>query len=89
VVSNDRANATATRLGRGVVSIVPITSNTTKVFPFQVMLPRGSTGLKVESKAQAEQVRSISVQRMLKCIGRVAPSEMTAIDEALRIHLDL
>ena len=27
VVSNDRANAVATRLGRGTVTIVPVTSN--------------------------------------------------------------
>lgn len=31
VVSNDRANATATRLGRGVVTVVPVTSNTDNV----------------------------------------------------------
>jgi len=39
IVSNDRANATAARLGRGVVTIVPITSTVTQVFPFQVLLP--------------------------------------------------
>ncbi|MEZ5201098.1 MAG: type II toxin-antitoxin system PemK/MazF family toxin [Micropruina glycogenica] len=40
IVSNDRANATAARLGRGVVTVVPITSNISRVFPFQVLLPR-------------------------------------------------
>ena len=35
IVSNDRANATAARLGRGVVTVVPITSNISRVFPFQ------------------------------------------------------
>ncbi|MBW3643753.1 MAG: type II toxin-antitoxin system PemK/MazF family toxin, partial [Actinobacteria bacterium] len=28
IVSNDRANTTAERLGRGVVTVVPLTSNT-------------------------------------------------------------
>lgn len=28
IVSNDNANATAARLGRGVVTVVPVTSNT-------------------------------------------------------------
>ena len=32
IVSNDRANATAARLGRGVVTVVPVTSNVTRVF---------------------------------------------------------
>jgi mRNA-degrading endonuclease toxin of MazEF toxin-antitoxin module len=36
IVSNDRANATAARLGRGVVTVVPVTRNTDKVHPFQV-----------------------------------------------------
>ncbi|HTY29046.1 MAG TPA: type II toxin-antitoxin system PemK/MazF family toxin [Mycobacterium sp.] len=89
VVSNDRANVTSTRLGRGVVTVVPITSNTGRVFPFQALLSSDHTGLKVDSKAQAEQVRSIAVQRLLRRIGRVSPAELAAIDEALRVHLDL
>jgi len=39
IVSNDRANATAARLGRGVVTVVPVTSTIARVFPFQVLLP--------------------------------------------------
>jgi mRNA interferase MazF len=39
IVSNDRANAVATRLGRGVVTVVPVTSNTEKAYPFKVLLP--------------------------------------------------
>ena len=34
IVSNDDANATAAMLGRGVVTIVPITSSTERVLPF-------------------------------------------------------
>jgi len=88
VVSNDRANATATRLGRGVVTVVPITSNTAKVYPFQVLLSANS-GLAVTSKAQAEQIRSVAAERLSYCLGRVSSDELTAIDEALRLHLEL
>ena len=89
VVSNDRANATAARLGRGVITVIPITSNTARVFPFQVLLSSGPSGLTIDSKAQAEQVRSVAVQRLLRLIGRVSATELGAIDEALRLHLDL
>lgn len=89
VVSNDRANATAARLGRGVVTVIPVTSNTAKVFPFQVLLSIASSGLHLESKAQAEQVRSVAVQRFSHRVGRVSADELIAIDEALRLHLDL
>ena len=89
VVSNDTANATATRLGRGVVTVVPVTSNVASVHDFQVLLPAGETGLKRDSKAQAEQVRSIAVERVGTRIGVVPQTRMDEVDEALRIHLGL
>ena len=89
IVSNDRANASAARLGRGVVTIVPVTSNVDRVFPFQVLLSANETGLKVDSKAQGEQIRSVSVERLGAVIGRVPAREMAQLDGALRIHLQL
>jgi mRNA interferase MazF len=89
IVSNDGANATAARLGRGVMTVVPVTSNAARVYPFQVKLSADATGLRTESKAQAEQVRSVAVQRMGPRVGRVPADLMEEIDEALRIHLAL
>lgn len=89
VVSNDRANAVAARLGRGVVTVVPVTSNTSTIYSFQVLLPASDTGLRRDSKAQAEQVRSVSVQRLGPAIGRVPVAMMAALDGALRLHLQL
>lgn len=89
IVSNDRANATATRLGRGVVTVVPVTSNTDQVYPFQVLLSAADGGLSVDSKAQAEQVRSVATQRLLRRMGQVSPADLTALDDALRLHLAL
>jgi mRNA interferase MazF len=89
IVSNDRANATAARLGRGVVTVVPVTSNTARVFPFQTLLPVEQTGLHVESKAQAEQVRAVAVERVGPVLGRVPAATMAEIDDALRLHLQL
>ena len=89
VVSNDGANATAARLGRGVVTVVPVTSNVDRVYPFQVLLPAARTGLDRDSKAQAEQVRSVSVERIGGRLGVVPPAVMAEVDEALRLHLAL
>jgi mRNA interferase MazF len=89
IVSNDGANATATRLGRGVITIVPITSNIERVYAFQVLLPAAITGLQQDSKAQAEQVRSVAVERVGAQIGQVSAGIMLDIDEALRLHLAL
>ena len=89
IVSNDRANAASERLGRGVVTIVPLTSNMTRVFAFQVLMPADQTGLHLDSKAQAEQVRSVSVERIGPALGRVSGRLMTELDAALRLHLAL
>lgn len=89
IVSNDRANATAARLGRGVVTVVPVTSNTTRVFPFQILLTTEDTGIRVDSKAQAEQVRSVSVDRIGPVIGRLPTHLIAQLDDALRLHLQL
>ena len=89
IVSNDGANVAAERTGRGVVTVVPVTSNVTRVYPFQVLLPADVTGLEHDSKAQAEQVRSISVERLGITIGEIPQHLMAELDEALRLHLAL
>ena len=89
VVSNDAANATATRLGRGVITVVPVTSNIARVYAFQVLLPAGQTGLPRDSKAQAEQIRSVAVERIGTRVGQLPAALITELDQALRIHLGL
>ena len=89
LVSNDAANTTAGRLGRGVLTVVPVTSNVEQVYPFQVLLPAGTAGLPRDSKAQAEQIRSVSLERIGEQVGVVPRPQMAALDEALRLHLAL
>lgn len=89
VVSNNAANDSAVRRGRGVVTVVPVTSNVRNVFPFQVLLPAEDTGLPVASKAQAEQARSISTDRLVRSVGRLSAELGRRVDDALRLHLSL
>ena len=89
IVSNDGANRTAALLGRGVVTVAPVTSNTEVVHPFQVMLAAASTGLSLDSKAQAEQIRSVDVRRIGSLVGMVPLDLMAQIDDAMRLHLGL
>lgn len=89
IVSNDGANDAAHRLGRGVVTVVPLTTNTQRVFPFQVLLHADETGLSHDSKAQAEQIRSVAVERVGSLLGTVPTDRLFALDEALRLHLAL
>jgi mRNA interferase MazF len=89
IVSNDEANGTAARIGRGVLTVVPVTSNVKRVYPFQVLLPSGSGGLPQDSKAQAEQVRSVDAERVGELFGSLPPQLMASLDDALRLHLAL
>lgn len=89
IVSNDAANSTAARLGRGVLTVVPITSSVERVYPFQVLLPAGAGGLPQDSKAQAEQVRSLDAERIGEQLGRLSDRLMASVDDALRLHLAL
>lgn len=89
VVSNDGANTTAARLGHGVVTVVPVTSHVERVYPFQVILTARETGLAADSKAQAEQIRSIAVSRIGRRVGQLPAAVMADLDEAIRLHLAL
>ena len=89
IVSNDAANMAAARLGRGVITVVPVTSSVDRLYPFQVLLPGADTGLERDSKAQAEQVRSVAVERVGARLGMVPLAIMLQIDEAVRLHLAL
>ena len=89
IVSNDALNARSMSLERGVVTVVPITSNIEKVYPFQVKLSRIGTGLGVDSKAQAEQIRSVSISRIGRRVGQLNADTQEELDLALRLHLSL
>ncbi len=86
VVSNDYANKGSKR-----VSIVPITSsNIEKVFPFEVLLNvTPETGLKFDSKATCDQVRSIDKRRLIKNIGKVSMDTLEEIKASLGLHFGL
>ncbi len=84
IVSNDANNNMAT-----TVTIIPITSNIKKVYPFEVLLQNKNSGLTKESKAQCHQIRTISKIRIRgKRLGILNPEGMQKIKCATQLHLD-
>lgn len=69
--------------------MVPVSFNTNKIYPFQVLLQATDTGLRTDSKAQAEQVRSVVVERIGVRLGMVPVTVIAELDNALRLHLAL
>ena len=85
VVSNNAANRAA-----AVVTVVPLTSSTERVYPFEVLLPRERTGLTKDSKAMAQQVRTLDKSRLkAHAAGALTPEDGLKLDAALRLHLAL
>ncbi len=84
IVSNDINNVHAQ-----TVTVLPLTTATGKVFPFEVPLPADLTGTRGGSKAKANQVRTVDKQRLGKLAGLVPPVLMAKVDAALKLHLDL
>ncbi len=89
VVSNNAANESASSLGRGVVTVVPVATNVSRIYSFQVGLAAEVGGLRRESKVQAEQVRAVAIERLRERVGRVPSRSMNEVDAALRLHLSL
>lgn len=86
IVSNDQNNQYA-----HTVTVLPITSKTDKVYPFEVFLKKGSGGLDVDSKAKADQVRTVDKRRLVgNPLGpAVEDGLMAKLEKALRLHLAL
>ncbi len=70
--------------------MLPITSSVSRIYPFEVLLEPGQSGLPKPSKAQAQQIRTISKERLHgKALGRLNPALMRKAEDAVRLHLDL
>ncbi len=66
-----------------------MTSNIARIYPFQVRPPALQTGLPSDSKAQAEQVRSVAVERIGRRAGQLPATLVSELDQALCVHLSL
>jgi mRNA interferase MazF len=80
IVSNDSCNRYGTR-----VVVLPITSNIDSLYPGEAMVEvKGKVG-----RALGDQIRSLDKSRLKAQAGRLTVEEMSRVDEALAITLDL
>ena len=86
IVSRDAINHNSS-----VVVCIPCTdaANSKRVYPSQLLLRKGNGGLALDSVAMCEQVRAITTDRLGKHLGKLDVQSMKAIDERLKIALDL
>jgi mRNA interferase MazF len=80
LVSNEYANAALNR-----VQVVPLTSSTARLYPSEAYVMLGED----RRKAMADQVTTISKQRLRGRIGALSSRDMAAVDRVLRLQLGL
>ena len=85
IVSND----VACRFD-AVVQVVPITTLPDRSpRPYEATCGSPASGLARPSRAVANQIRTVSRNRIGSVLGRLTPDEVEALNEALRIQLAL
>ncbi len=85
IVSNDANNRAS-----GTITILPITSNVTRVCPFEVLLASTECALPKDCKIQAQQIRTIAKERITgNVLAKLGSEKSLEVDAAMRLHLNI
>ena len=80
IISNDASNSNASRL-----QVVPLSSKIEKLYPCEAYVTVNGA----MSKAMADQVATVSKQRLGTQFGVIAPDDLIAVERVLRLQLGL
>lgn len=73
-----------------LVTVAPLSSNTNKVYPFEVYVTKKSTGLNENSKIMIIHLRSVDKKRLINKIGDIEDKEiLNKINKVISEHFSL
>lgn len=80
IICNDAACKFSNRL-----QVVPLTSNVSKLYPSEAYVNVGDR----KAKAMADQLATVSKERLISLFGSVSQKEMKEVERAIRVQLGL
>jgi mRNA interferase MazF len=80
IVSNDAANRNLAR-----VVVVPVASNTGRLYPGEAMVQVGGNA----AKAMTDQIMAADKNRLSRQLGALSKTDMLAVEDAIRVHLGM
>lgn len=84
VISNDKNNKFS-----DTITMLPITSKTEKIYPFETLITKEESVLPKDSKVKSNQIRTIDKEMLVKYIVKLQEAKLKEVESAVLIHLDI
>lgn len=69
--------------------VIPFSSKTEKIYPFEVLVKKQDSGLDVDSKLKIPQMRAIDKTRLSKYITTLSDEIIKEVEGAIKLHLGM